>query len=51
MKEIHHEDNKHLDAVNRILAEAEELGLANDFLKYGDAPVRLSIRENLPNNI
>ncbi|KAI1390435.1 cytochrome P450 [Hypoxylon trugodes] len=38
MKEIHHKDNKHLDAANKIRAEAEELGFTNDFLSYGDAP-------------
>lgn len=41
MKEIHHEDNKHLDAANKIRAEASELGFTTDFLTYGDAPVRL----------
>lgn len=40
MKEIHHEENKHLDAGNKIRAEAQELGLTNGFLGYGDAPVR-----------
>ncbi|KAH8425110.1 uncharacterized protein LDX57_002859 [Aspergillus melleus] len=38
MKEIHHRDNKHLDAANKIRAEAEELGFTSGFLGYGDAP-------------
>ncbi|KAI5917897.1 cytochrome P450 [Camillea tinctor] len=36
MKEIHHQDNKHLDAANRI--RAKELGFISEFLSYGDAP-------------
>ena len=39
MKEIHHEDNQHLDAANRIRAEAAELGFTNSYLGYGDTPV------------
>lgn len=39
MKEIHHVDNRHLDAVNRIRTEADELGLSSNYLGYGDAPV------------
>ncbi|KAJ5814857.1 hypothetical protein N7474_006634 [Penicillium riverlandense] len=38
MKEIYHKDNQHLDAANKIRAEAEELGLTNGYLNYGDAP-------------
>ena len=40
MKEIHHKDNQHFDPVNKIRAEAEDLGFSKDFLAYGDAPVR-----------
>ncbi|KAH8892308.1 cytochrome P450 [Thozetella sp. PMI_491] len=36
MKEIHHKDNQHLDAVNNIRTEAKELGLADSYLRYGD---------------
>lgn len=43
MKEIHHQDNKHLDAPNRIRAEAQSLGYASGYLRYGDAPVSLNI--------
>jgi hypothetical protein len=39
MKEIHHKDNKHLDAVNKIRAEADELGFSSSYLGYGDTPV------------
>ena len=39
MKEILHNDNKHLDAVNKILGELEENGLNEGYLSYGDAPV------------
>jgi hypothetical protein len=39
MKEIHHKDNKHLDAVNKIRAEADELGFTSSYLGYGDTPV------------
>lgn len=39
MKEIYHKDNQHLNAVNRIRAEATELGFANRYLGYGDVPV------------
>lgn len=39
MKEIFHNDNKHLDAVNTIRAELEGLGLTNNFLLYDDTPV------------
>ncbi|KAM0550282.1 hypothetical protein ACHAPJ_008952 [Fusarium lateritium] len=38
MKEIHHQDNKHLDPVNKMRTEAEELGLTDKFLGYGDTP-------------
>ncbi|KAK5061940.1 hypothetical protein LTR44_003315 [Exophiala sp. CCFEE 6388] len=38
MKEIHHKDNQHLDAVNKIRAEIEQLGLPSAYLEYGDAP-------------
>ncbi|KAL3463137.1 cytochrome P450 [Aspergillus heterothallicus] len=38
MKEIHHRDNHYLDAANKIRAEAEELGFADSYLGYGDAP-------------
>lgn len=40
MKEIHHRDNQHLDAANRIRAEAKENGFTGGFLNYGDPPVR-----------
>lgn len=40
MKEIHHQDNKHLDAANKIRAEAEELGFTGQsYLGYSDTPV------------
>jgi len=39
MKEIHHQDNQHLDAANKIRAEAEQLGFTSAYLGYGDAPV------------
>ncbi len=39
MKEIHHRDNQHLDAANKIRAEAKELGFASAYLGYGDAQV------------
>jgi hypothetical protein len=39
MKEIHHSENEHLDAANKIRAEAGELGLTLGYLNYGDAPV------------
>jgi hypothetical protein len=39
MKEIHHKDNEHLDAVNKIRVEAEELGFTSGYLGYGDAPI------------
>ena len=39
MKEIHHKDNQHLDALNKIRAEAEELGFTSGYLNYTDAPV------------
>jgi hypothetical protein len=39
MKEIHHKDNQHLDAVKKIRAEAEELGFTSGYLGYGDVPV------------
>jgi hypothetical protein len=39
MKEIHHKDNSHLDAPNKIRAEAKELGFTNGYLAYGDASV------------
>ncbi|KIW67161.1 hypothetical protein PV04_06433 [Phialophora macrospora] len=38
MKEIHHKDNKHLDAFNKIRAEADELGFGSSYLGYGDTP-------------
>ncbi|KAI1630411.1 cytochrome P450 [Exophiala viscosa] len=38
MKEIHHKDNQHLDAANKIRAEAEQLGFTSAYLGYGDAP-------------
>lgn len=40
MKEILHRDNQHLDAANKIRAEAEELGVTTDYLDFGNAPVR-----------
>lgn len=39
MKEIHHKDNQHLDAVHKIRSEAEKLGFSKDYLRYGDASV------------
>jgi hypothetical protein len=39
MKEIHHSDNAHLDAANKIRAEAASLDLSSDYLAYGDVPV------------
>ena len=39
MKEIKHHDNKHLDAVNKIRTETEELGFGNEYLGYGDTSV------------
>lgn len=39
MKEIYHKENQHLDAANKIRAEARELGFPNGYLNYGDAPV------------
>jgi hypothetical protein len=39
MKEIHHRDNRHFDAVNKIRTEVEELGMHDGYLSYGDAPV------------
>ncbi|CAL5874542.1 uncharacterized protein PFLUO_LOCUS8838 [Penicillium psychrofluorescens] len=38
MKEIYHKENQHLDAANKIRAEARELGFPNGYLNYGDAP-------------
>ncbi|KAL6247438.1 hypothetical protein RBB50_005784 [Rhinocladiella similis] len=38
IKEIHHKDNQHLNALSKIRAEVEELGFANGFLNYADAP-------------
>lgn len=40
MKEIFHQDNQHLDAANKIRAEATELGFTDTFLGYTDTPVR-----------
>ena len=39
MKEIHHKDNRHLDALNKIRAEAQELGFTGGYLDYAQAPV------------
>lgn len=39
MKEIHHRDNRHLDAVNKIRTEAEEVLGGRNYLSYGDVPV------------
>lgn len=39
MKELHHQDNRHLDAPNKIRAEAAELGFIDGYLTYDDAPV------------
>lgn len=39
MMEIHHKHNQHLDALNKIRAEAEDLGFTTGFLSYADAPV------------
>lgn len=38
MKEILHQDNQHLDAVEKIRKEAEQIGLADSYLSYEDAP-------------
>ncbi|KAK6219087.1 hypothetical protein LQW54_002589 [Pestalotiopsis sp. IQ-011] len=38
MKEILHHDNRHLDAVEKIRNEAEQIGLADPYLSYEDAP-------------
>jgi hypothetical protein len=40
MKEIMHSENRHLNAVEKIRDEAEQLGLDDTFLTYEDAPVR-----------
>lgn len=39
MKEIYHQDNKHINAVEKLRTEAEELGFADHYLGYTDAPV------------
>ncbi len=39
MKEIHHRANQHLEALDKILAETEELGFTTGYLNYTDAPV------------
>ena len=39
MKEIHHQDNKHLDAVYKIRTETEEIGCSTGYLGYQDTPV------------
>lgn len=38
-KEILHHDNRHLDAVEKIRKEAEQVGLADSYLSYEDVPV------------
>ncbi|KIW53737.1 hypothetical protein PV05_09283 [Exophiala xenobiotica] len=38
MKEIHHRANQHLEALDKILAETEELGFTTGYLNYTDAP-------------
>ncbi|OQV04996.1 hypothetical protein CLAIMM_09800 [Cladophialophora immunda] len=38
MKEIHHKQNQHLYALNKIRAEAEDLGFTSGYLNYTDAP-------------
>lgn len=47
MKEIHHKDNQHLDAANKMRAEAEELGFTSGYLGYGDVPVCQKIGDGL----
>lgn len=39
IKEIYHQDNRHLDAVNKMRTEAAELGFADAFLGYSDTSV------------
>jgi hypothetical protein len=39
MKEIHHNDNKHLDCLEKVRAEVEDHGFATSFLGYSDTPV------------
>ncbi|KAJ9610624.1 hypothetical protein H2200_005401 [Cladophialophora chaetospira] len=38
MKEIHHKDNQHLNALSKIRAEVEELGFTKGHLAYTEAP-------------
>ncbi|EHK23127.1 uncharacterized protein TRIVIDRAFT_60068 [Trichoderma virens Gv29-8] len=38
MKEIYHQDNKHLDAIKKIRLEARELHVDGNYLTYEDAP-------------
>lgn len=40
MKEIHHHENEHLEAANKIRAEAAQHGFTDGYLEYGSAPVR-----------
>lgn len=40
MKEIFHDDNKRLDAVNKIRAEGREVIGDNGYLEYADTSVR-----------
>jgi hypothetical protein len=47
MKEILHKDNQHLDAANKIRAEAEELGFTSGYLDFGNAPVGQQLRTRL----
>ena len=43
MKEIHHKENRHLDAANKIRSEAKDLGIFEKYLEYADAPVFTSL--------
>ncbi|KAJ5201958.1 uncharacterized protein N7498_006621 [Penicillium cinerascens] len=38
MKEIYHQENEHLDAANKIRAEAAQHGFTDGYLEYGSAP-------------
>lgn len=42
MKEIHHDDNKHIQALKKIRAETEQHGFSTGFLGYSDTPVSTS---------
>ena len=42
MKDIHHTENAHLHAKERILDELRDNGFADGFLKYGEVPVSIA---------